>query len=79
MVALPLVIWVAVFGYTRFDAVNAVLAILGFYSLCVVVFNLIPKAPLDGASAWQVIPLFIQRVRERRKKRSTKRSDWRSY
>ena len=67
VVALPLVIWVAVFGYTRFEAINAALAILGFFSLAVAAFNLLPFPPLDGATAWGIVPSMIQQVRQRRK------------
>ena len=75
VVALPLLAWVAMFGYTRFDAVNAVLAILGFFSLGIVVFNLLPFPPLDGATAWGIIPAAIQRARANRKPRFP---NWRS-
>jgi Zn-dependent protease len=74
VVALPLVAWVVVFGYTRFDAINAVLAILGFFSLGIVVFNLLPFPPLDGATAWGIIPAAIQRARANR---SPRPSNWR--
>jgi membrane-associated protease RseP (regulator of RpoE activity) len=75
VVALPLVVWVAVFGYTRFEAVNAVFAILGFLSLGIVVFNLLPFGPLDGATAWGIIPAAIQRARA---KSNPRPSNWRS-
>ena len=68
VVAIPLVAWVAILGYTPFEPVNAILALLGFYSLAVAAFNLIPVAPLDGAIAWQIIPAYIARWRERRKR-----------
>lgn len=63
IVALPLVTWVAVFGYTRFEAVNMLFAILGFFSLGVAAFNLLPKAPLDGATAWGIFSAFLARRR----------------
>lgn len=67
VIAAPLVLlWVAIIGYTPFEPVNVVLAILGFYSLTVAAFNLIPAGPLDGSIAWQIIPAFILRWRERR-------------
>jgi stage IV sporulation protein FB len=66
LVGIPLAAWVAIVGYTPFEPVNAVLALLGFYSLGVAAFNLIPVAPLDGAIAWQIIPAFIERQRARR-------------
>ena len=65
-IGIPLALWVALVGYTRFEPVNAVLALLGFYNLCIAAFNLIPVAPLDGAIAWQIVPAFIRRRRERR-------------
>lgn len=69
-VALPLVAWVSIFGYTPFEAVNAVLAILGFFSLGMAAFNLLPIRPLDGATAWGLIPELIKRVRGRTNTRS---------
>lgn len=80
IVALPLVVWLGVFGYTRFDPINAILAILGAFSLMVAVFNLLPARGLDGAVAWGLIPEWIKRVRVRRAKRAVKRTtDWRTY
>jgi hypothetical protein len=35
VIAIPLAAWLAIVGYTRFEPINAVLAILGFYSLAV--------------------------------------------
>lgn len=65
-IGLPLAAWVAIVGYTPFEPVNAALAVLGFCSLGIAAFNLLPVAPLDGAIAWQIIPAFIRRQRERR-------------
>lgn len=50
------------------EAVNAVLALLGFFSLGIAALNLIPKAPLDGAIAWGLIPELVGRARARRSK-----------
>jgi len=63
VIGVPLVLWIICFGYTRFDAVNAVLAILGGYSLCVAAFNLIPAKGLDGSIAWSIIPEWFRRRR----------------
>jgi len=63
VVALPIVGWVILFGYTRFEPINAVLALLGFFSLGVAAVNLLPIAPLDGATAWAIIPESIKRLR----------------
>jgi Zn-dependent protease len=57
------------FGYTRFEAINATTAIWGFFSLGMAAFNLIPAAPLDGATAWDLFPALLERSRSRRKQR----------
>jgi Zn-dependent protease len=61
LVAVPPLVWVEVFGYTRFQALNAILAIFGFFSLSTIVFNLLPIRPLDGAIAWGLLPAFFKR------------------
>jgi Zn-dependent protease len=63
VIAIPIVIWVAMFGYTRFEPVNMVFVILGFFSLAVAVLNLIPVSPLDGATAWGIFPALIAQRR----------------
>lgn len=40
VVAIPLLTWVAIFGFTGFDAVNVAIGILSYYSLAVAVLNL---------------------------------------
>jgi membrane-associated protease RseP (regulator of RpoE activity) len=61
VVALPLIAAVNVFGYSRFQPINAVASILGFFSLSVAVFNLLPIRPLDGAIAWSLLPALLKR------------------
>jgi Zn-dependent protease len=63
VVAIPLIAWVAVFGFTRFEAVNMLFAILGFFSTGVALFNLLPIPPLDGAIAWGIFPALLARRR----------------
>ena len=63
LVAIPLVVGLKVFGYSSFNSVNAVLVVLGPYSLMMAVFNLLPIGRLDGAVAWWIIPEAIKRVR----------------
>lgn len=67
-IGVPLVVCVAIFGFTRFDVVNVVVGILGYFSLLVAVLNLIPLRPLDGAKAWHLIPELIKRARIREEK-----------
>jgi Zn-dependent protease len=75
VVAIPLIAWIALIGYTPFEPLNAVLATLGGFSLGVAAFNLLPVAPLDGSIAWGLFPEFIRRMRNRRKKRQA--AGWR--
>ena len=70
-VGVPLAVYVAVFGYTRWEALNAALVILGDLSLCIAAFNLLPIAPLDGSIAWDLVPAFIHGRQIRRNRRST--------
>jgi membrane-associated protease RseP (regulator of RpoE activity) len=76
VVGVPLVAWVAVFGYTRFQTVNAILAILGFFSLSIAAPNLLPIPPLDGAMAWRLLPAFFKRSAPRPPERPR---GWRSW
>jgi Zn-dependent protease len=78
VVAVPIMLWVSTFGYTRFAPVNAVLGILGGYSLLVALFNLLPVGRLDGSMAWYIVPEFIQRMKRRNKKKASS-TGWRSY
>ncbi|HEX3745464.1 MAG TPA: hypothetical protein VHW09_16085 [Bryobacteraceae bacterium] len=67
--ALPLTLYIALAGYTPFEPVNAVLAILGGYSLLVACFNLLPVRPLDGSKAWDIVPAWIEQRRLQRSRR----------
>ncbi len=67
-VAIPLVLVILLFGYTRFEALNAVMAILGAFSLGMAIFNLLPVRPLDGATAWRIVPLAIKEARKPRRR-----------
>lgn len=77
LVGVPLVIWAEVFGYTRFQAVNAILVILGFFNLSIAAFNLLPIAPLDGAIAWGLLPALFKRSPTRPAKREHAWRSWR--
>jgi Zn-dependent protease len=69
VVALPLTLYIVFAGYTPFEPLNAVLAILGGYSLLVAAFNLLPIRPLDGSKAWDIVPAWIEQRRMRRNQR----------
>jgi Zn-dependent protease len=79
-VAIPLLLWIEVFGYSHFDPIDAVLGILGPYSLMVAMFNLLPVGRLDGVLAWAIIPEYIRRRKQNKvKKAAAGSSGWRSY
>jgi membrane-associated protease RseP (regulator of RpoE activity) len=73
IVALPIVGWLMLFGYSRFEPLNAVLVLLSFFSLAVAAINLFPIPPLDGAIAWAIFPEFFKRMRDGRNSRSARR------
>lgn len=78
VVAVPMILALLLFGYSRFEPINAVMVILGGYSVLTAVYNLLPIRPLDGAIAWGIIPEAIRRAKSRRKKKDS-RPHWRSY
>jgi Zn-dependent protease len=60
-IAGPLVLWVVAFGYSEIVGIDIVFAILGFFSIGVAIFNLLPIPPLDGATAWALVPALFPR------------------
>jgi hypothetical protein len=69
IVAAPIMIWLKVVGFTRFEAMNVFLALLGPISLAIAAFNLLPFGRLDGAIAWKLIPEFFRRQQDSRSKK----------
>lgn len=69
IVSVPIVLCVAVFGYSPRETLNTAVAILGAGSLGIAAFNLLPVRPLDGSVAWDLIPAFFERRRLRRNRR----------
>jgi Zn-dependent protease len=65
VVFIPLIAWVSIFGYTRAEGLNMIFAILGFFSLGIAIINLLPMAPLDGATAWGLLPAILAERRSR--------------
>lgn len=66
VVAVPLTLYLAIAGFTPSEPVNAVLSILGAYSLLVAAFNLLPVRPLDGSRAWDLLPAWREQRKLRR-------------
>jgi Zn-dependent protease len=61
-VAVPLILWTAVFGFTSIGVVNALIAMFGYLSAVFAVFNLAPVSRLDGATAWQIVPYLWRKA-----------------
>jgi membrane-associated protease RseP (regulator of RpoE activity) len=76
VVAIPPLIWLEIFGYTRFQPLNMVMTIFGGFSVFVAVFNLLPIRPLDGSIAWTLLPSLWRR---RRAKATRREPGWRSW
>ena len=77
IVAIPFIAWVEIFGFTRFASVNALLSIMGFFSLSMAAFNLLPICPLDGSIAWRLLPALIKGRPARPAKREKAWRSWR--
>jgi Zn-dependent protease len=69
MIAVPLCLFDAFWRYSL-GFFAPVILVLGYWSLVVAVFNLIPTRGLDGWTAWQIIPLLRIRRNARRAARS---------
>jgi len=70
-VGLPMLLWITLVGYTTLEVVNAFMAVFSFLTVVMVLLNLMPIPPLDGAVAWGIVPLLFRRLRERHRGRST--------
>jgi Zn-dependent protease len=76
VIAIPLVLWGRAAIISRFQPVNAMVVILGYFSLGVAAINLLPVPPLDGAIAWRLLPELFKRPSGRPTKRE---AGWRSW
>ena len=56
-VAAPIVFLRLRFGYTHIPPIDAVIALVGFVSPAIAIFNLLPIAPLDGFFVWSALRL----------------------
>ena len=63
VVAAPLITWVAIFGDSRFEVLNMLFAIMGYFSLVIAAFNLLPIPRLDGEIAWGIFPALLAQKR----------------
>jgi len=54
-------------GTDAIPAINDAMGVLGPLNLFIAFINLIPVSPLDGATAWRIVPLLWDRWRPRRK------------
>jgi stage IV sporulation protein FB len=76
VIALPIVAFLSGLGYTRFEPLNIVLGVFGYCSLLMAALNLVPVGPLDGATAWRLMPALFQRAKSQSK---TRMVEWRPW
>ncbi len=55
-VTIPLLGWTTLIGYTQFDSVNVFIATFVWLCVSMILINLVPIPPLDGALAWSRLP-----------------------
>lgn len=65
-VAVPLILADAIFGISRIEPFGAVVAILGYVSVAIAAFNLVPVEGLDGSMSWKLIKLWKAERRGRK-------------
>jgi len=61
-------------GIDEVPGLGPVIAFLGYLNVIFALFNLAPTPPLDGAKAWRVFPLLLQK--RKRDKRMSKFRRW---
>lgn len=64
-VALPLIALAQVPGVAALPGVGIPVAVFGYLSLLVALFNLTPAASLDGAKAWRLVTILLAERRTR--------------
>ncbi|MEM7757507.1 MAG: hypothetical protein AAF298_05180 [Cyanobacteria bacterium P01_A01_bin.40] len=52
-------------GLNNFSYFSPMLVFLGYFSLLIVPYNLMPLRGLDGQKAWRIIPLIYQQLKNR--------------
>jgi stage IV sporulation protein FB len=63
VVGIPIFLWIKLVGYTPLEVVNAFLGVFSFLTVVMLVLNILPIPPLDGALAWGIVPLLLRRAR----------------
>jgi len=61
-IAIPLVVWVTATGFVKSGPTNALLLMLGPFSLLIAAVNLVPASNMDGVNAWPLIPMLLARL-----------------
>ena len=69
-IAVPIALCTVVLGYSRFEALNVALVVLGGFSLFIAAYNILPFGTLDGSAAWDLVPAFIERRQVQRTRRA---------
>jgi hypothetical protein len=76
VVAVPLLLWMRVVGDTSFEPLNVFITTLAWLCVSMILLNLLPIRPLDGALAWGRLPSLPKVLRLSRPRRRKKPRGW---
>jgi hypothetical protein len=71
-VAIPLILLAQLFNINNVYGLGPIVVFLGYISAMIAIVNLAPRHPLDGASAWKLIPMLVRERRNKNIKKSKK-------
>jgi Zn-dependent protease len=71
-VAIPLILLAQLFNINNVYGFGPIVMFLGYISAMIAIVNLAPSHPLDGASAWKLIPMLVRERRNKNAKKSKK-------
>jgi Zn-dependent protease len=69
LLAVPVMVLAQIFPVRGTPILGTAAYFLGYYSVLLVIINLLPIRPLDGAVAWQLMPYWWADIRESWRKR----------
>ncbi len=69
LLAVPLIVRLVLWGHSSSASLNAFLSIGGPTNFAVAILNLLPIRPLDGATAWSLLPMAWSAYRRKGRKR----------
>ena len=65
IIAIPLIVLNQTTPFDRLPLTGPIVAFLGYISVIIALYNLMPVMNLDGVQAWQLIPIQIRHLRNK--------------